>query len=149
MTPSFAAYPVGYDTIRAHLEPHLPAGGLKLGFYGLDERLAKDLEFNPVTVFRLRYNPTGQPVWSLWVYGALRRDKTAVRGAMRIAGFGLLVDFIVRPRDPASLDRFVERYLVWDSGAQTLRAEDFGPVEVPGKTGRAVASSAGCPVRRT
>jgi len=129
--PSFAAYPVGYDLIRAHLEPHIPAEEFTFGFYGFDTRLAKSRDFSPITIFRLQYLPTKwrQSHWSLYAYGALRKNKAAIRDALVSAGFRSLIEFLERTRDPIWKDLAFSRSLVWNSATLTLSAEDHSQIE--------------------
>jgi hypothetical protein len=129
--PAFAAYPVGYDLIRAHLEPHIPAEEFAFGFYGLDARLAKSRDFSPITIFRLQYLPNKwrRSHWSLYAYGALRKDKAAIRDAMVGAGFRSLIEFLERPRDPIWRDLAFSRSLVWNSGTLILSSEDHSQIE--------------------
>lgn len=129
--PSFAAYPVGYELIRAHLEPHMPIEEFTFGFYGLETRLAKSRDFSPITVFRLQYLPRKwrQSHWSLYAHGALRKDKAAIRDAMVAAGFQSLIEFLERPRDPIWTDLAFSRSLVWNSGTLTLSSEDHSQIE--------------------
>jgi hypothetical protein len=128
---SFAAYPLGYDSIRTHLEPHIPADEFAFGFYGLDTRLAKNRDFSPITIFRLQYSPRKwrQSHWSLYAYGALRKNKAAIRDTMLNAGFRSLIEFLVLPRDPIWADLAFSRSLVWHSGTLVLSAEDHNQIE--------------------
>jgi hypothetical protein len=129
--PSFAAYPIGYDVIRAHFGPHLPAEEFKFGFYGLDARLAKSRDFSPITIFRLQYSPSKwrQSHWGLYAYGALRKDKAAIRDAMARVGFRSLIEFLGRPRDPIWTGLAFSRSLAWNSGTLTLSSEDHSQIE--------------------
>jgi len=129
--PSFATYPIGYDMIRDCLEPYLPAEEFMLGFYGLDSRLAKSRDFSPITIFRLEYLPSKwrESHWGLYVYGALRKDKAAIRDAMQAVGFSLLIEFLASRRDPLWKELAFRRSIVWDAKTGSLSNEDYNQIE--------------------